>query len=259
MKSSNAGISLSNAEASIASPFTSKTPNISCVPNLMLEGRATLIASFGLVKFICMYSLTQFVSVIILYTLGRNLADMQFLYIDLALITFMAFFFSRNPPFRTLHFKSPSAKLISWRPIVSLIFHIVLITFIQLFAFILVCNQPWFESSIHYEASAIFIVSSFQYVTEAVVFSASLPYRKSIFSNKLFTAYIFASYLFNIIISTQKFNWFNELLTLKRFPDWKFNLVLVLVATVHFVVAFLFETFLIDKEFSILFKKRKTW
>ncbi len=32
LKAANAGISLSNAEASVASPFTSKTPNIECVP-----------------------------------------------------------------------------------------------------------------------------------------------------------------------------------------------------------------------------------
>lgn len=32
LKTAHAGISLSEAEASVASPFTSKTPDISCVP-----------------------------------------------------------------------------------------------------------------------------------------------------------------------------------------------------------------------------------
>ncbi len=32
LKTAHAGISLSEAEASVASPFTSKEPNISCVP-----------------------------------------------------------------------------------------------------------------------------------------------------------------------------------------------------------------------------------
>ena len=32
LKTAHAGISLSEAEASVASPFTSKIPNISCVP-----------------------------------------------------------------------------------------------------------------------------------------------------------------------------------------------------------------------------------
>ena len=35
LKMAHAGISLSEAEASVASPFTSKTPNIECVPTVI--------------------------------------------------------------------------------------------------------------------------------------------------------------------------------------------------------------------------------
>ena len=35
LKTAHAGISLSEAEASVASPFTSKDPNITCVPTLI--------------------------------------------------------------------------------------------------------------------------------------------------------------------------------------------------------------------------------
>jgi len=35
LKRAHGGISLSELEASVASPFTSKTPNISCVPSLI--------------------------------------------------------------------------------------------------------------------------------------------------------------------------------------------------------------------------------
>jgi cation-transporting ATPase 13A3/4/5 len=35
LKMAHAGISLSEAEASVASPFTSKVPNIKCVPNVI--------------------------------------------------------------------------------------------------------------------------------------------------------------------------------------------------------------------------------
>jgi cation-transporting ATPase 13A2 len=38
LKAAHAGISLSEAESSVASPFTSKEPNISCVPNVIREG-----------------------------------------------------------------------------------------------------------------------------------------------------------------------------------------------------------------------------
>ena len=35
LKAAHAGISLSETEASVASPFTSKIPNISCVPKVI--------------------------------------------------------------------------------------------------------------------------------------------------------------------------------------------------------------------------------
>lgn len=42
LKAAHAGVSLSEAEASIASPFTSKITNISCVPTLIKEGMKLL-------------------------------------------------------------------------------------------------------------------------------------------------------------------------------------------------------------------------
>jgi cation-transporting ATPase 13A2 len=46
LKTANVGISLSEAEASIAAPFTSKVQNISCVVSLLKEGKASLTTSF---------------------------------------------------------------------------------------------------------------------------------------------------------------------------------------------------------------------
>nr|CAD7450212.1 unnamed protein product [Timema bartmani] len=51
LKAAHAGISLSEAESSVASPFTSRDPNISCVPIVIREGRAALSTSFGIFKF----------------------------------------------------------------------------------------------------------------------------------------------------------------------------------------------------------------
>jgi len=43
-------------------------------------------------KFIELYSMIQFISVTMLYVLGSNLADYQFLYIDLALLVPLSMF-----------------------------------------------------------------------------------------------------------------------------------------------------------------------
>ncbi|CAF0820069.1 unnamed protein product [Brachionus calyciflorus] len=221
LKAAHAGVSLSNAESSIASPFTSKNPNIECVPILIKEGRATLITSFGIVKFICMYSLTQFISVILLYTDQKTLADMQFLYIDMVLITFIAFFFSRNKPFQHLDKKAPSNKLIAFRPIGSLIFHTIFLFMIQCFIMVYVQQQPWYEVTesqtiASYEVTSVFLVSTFQYLTEAIIFSNGLPYRRSIFSNKI-----------SLIKNSRRYR---KLLTITLMEgDWKSQLVSIRV------------------------------
>ena len=46
LKTADMGISLSEAEASIAAPFTSKIQDISCVVRVLKEGRAALTTSF---------------------------------------------------------------------------------------------------------------------------------------------------------------------------------------------------------------------
>ena len=46
LKQGDVGVSLSEAEASIAAPFTSKVQNISCIVDLLLEGKASLTTSF---------------------------------------------------------------------------------------------------------------------------------------------------------------------------------------------------------------------
>jgi len=46
LKTADAGISLSEAEASIAAPFTSANQNIECVVTLLREGRAAMSTSF---------------------------------------------------------------------------------------------------------------------------------------------------------------------------------------------------------------------
>lgn len=77
LKAAHAGISLSEAEASIAAPFTSKIPDIRCVPMVIREGRAALVTSFGVFKYMAGYSLTQFITIMQLYWLNTNLADFQ--------------------------------------------------------------------------------------------------------------------------------------------------------------------------------------
>ncbi|XP_045583317.1 polyamine-transporting ATPase 13A3 isoform X2 [Procambarus clarkii] len=211
LKAAHAGISLSEAEASVASPFTSANANISCVPILIREGRCALVTSFGIFKYMAAYSLTQFVSIMILYSIDSNLTDLQFLWIDLFLITVFAIFFGRTESYKgPLASYSPPASLLSVAPILSIVIHMLAVIGFQTFSFFYVQEQPWYvpfnattadEIYAGHENYAVFSVSQFQYIMLALVFSRGPPFRQHVYSNYLLSGSILIMTAFSVVLT----------------------------------------------------------
>uniref|UniRef100_A0A3P8PBS3 Polyamine-transporting ATPase 13A3 n=1 Tax=Astatotilapia calliptera TaxID=8154 RepID=A0A3P8PBS3_ASTCA len=200
LKRAHSGISLSELEASVASPFTSSTSNISCVPNLIREGRAALITSFCVFKFMALYSIIQFISVILLYSVLSNLGDFQFLFIDLIIILTIAFTMSLNPAWKELVWRRPPSSLISGQLLCSVLTQILTCLVFQVLAFLLVRQQRLLMWSIfslgvnvtdpqnhknirNYENTSLFYISTFQYIAVAIVFSKGKPFRQPSYKN----------------------------------------------------------------------------
>ncbi|XP_043989032.1 polyamine-transporting ATPase 13A3-like isoform X3 [Gambusia affinis] len=230
LKRAHSGISLSELEASVASPFTSSTSNISCVPNLIREGRAALITSFCVFKFMALYSIIQYISVILLYWILSNLGDFQFLFIDLVIILIIAFTMSLNPAWKDLVRQRPPSSLISGPLLCSVLTQILTCLAFQVLAFYLVQQQSWYErwtpqsdacnvsrpSSFsdrrngtashdhknirNYENTSLFYVSSFQYLAVAIVFSKGKPFRQPSYKNWPFMLSCVGLYSFLLFI-----------------------------------------------------------
>ncbi|CED85070.1 ca-transporting atpase [Phaffia rhodozyma] len=192
LKAADVGISLSEAEASVAAPFTSRVADISCVIEVIKEGRAALVTSFSCFKYMALYSLIQFTTITLLYSFASSLGDFQFLYIDLFIIIPIAVAMGRTLPYPDIHPKRPAGSLVSKRVLTSIISQTIINAGIQLGVFFLVKAQPWYEEpevnvdkleTINYENSALFLVSSFQYILVAAVFSVGPPYRKPLYTN----------------------------------------------------------------------------
>jgi cation-transporting ATPase 13A2 len=95
LKAADVGVSVSIEEASIAAPFTSKVNNISCLMDLFIEGKASLVTSTQCFKYMMLYSIIQFCSVTMLNILNTYLTDTQFLTADLFLIFPLAYLIAR--------------------------------------------------------------------------------------------------------------------------------------------------------------------
>jgi cation-transporting ATPase 13A2 len=146
LKAADVGISLSEAEASVAAPFTSRVFDISCVPLVIQEGRAALVTSFSCFKYMSLYSAIQFTSVSFLYASASNLGDFQFLYIDLLLILPIAIFMGWTGPYPVLSRKRPTASLVSRKVLTPLLGQIFITVMVQMIGFEYVQRQPWYVS-----------------------------------------------------------------------------------------------------------------
>ncbi|EEC19003.1 cation-transporting ATPase fly, putative, partial [Ixodes scapularis] len=261
LKAAHAGISLSETEASVASPFTSKVANISCVPTLIKEGRAALVTSFGILKYMACYSMTQFTSVLILYSLYSNLTDLEFLYIDLFLITLFAALFGRTEPHPVLHKRPPPSSLMGITPLASILSQIVLVIVTQVFALVTLWGQKWcvpiFPTSEEelqcHDNYAVFAVSVFQYITLAVIFSRGRPYRKSILSNYLFMGSLVVMTSFTLYLILYPADFLVNALELDiADADIGFRCMCAAIALSHFVIAYVLENYFVQ---GFLFKQ----
>lgn len=261
LKAAHVGISLSEAEASVASPFTSQVANISCVPKVVREGRAALVTSFGVFKFMVMYSITEFFSTIFLYRIDSNITDFQFLFIDIALVVNFAFFFGHCDAYKgPIVPETPLSSMLSLIPIISLILQAVVIASIQLSSYYIVQQFQWF-TPFHFKARkmynsfenfAIYSVSQFQYITMALTFSQGPPYREPIYKNKIFFTSIIILTFVCIYITVYPAQWIINLLQLQFPPQIDFPLIVLALGLVHFILCLFIEDFVVN---YILFKK----
>ncbi|XP_052083585.1 polyamine-transporting ATPase 13A3-like, partial [Mytilus californianus] len=263
LKAAHAGISLSEAEASVAAPFTSHIPNIECVVTVMREGRCALATSFGCFKYMALYSFIQFISVLILYNYSCNLADMQFLYIDLVITTSIAVLMGYTGAYRHLIAQQPQSSLIELSNLISIVGQVLLVLLFQLSAFFFLQSQKWYPSVMSkgskdadnvesWETTTIFLISSYQYITVAFCFSQGPPFRKPIYTNLpyLVTLMLLFSFSTFLLLLPQRpiLNFFS-VMALDEKP-FMFRLFLFLFPVVHFILCGIFEYAITDNKIT---------
>ncbi|KAF6344043.1 ATPase cation transporting 13A2 [Rhinolophus ferrumequinum] len=253
LKAADVGISLSQAEASVVSPFTSSMASIECVPMVIREGRCSLDTSFSVFKYMALYSLTQFMSVLILYTINTNLGDMQFLAIDLVITTTVAVLMSRTGPALALGRARPPGALLSVPVLSSLLLQVALVAGVQLGGYFLTVAQPWFvplnrtvpapDNLPNYENTVVFSMSSFQYLILAAAVSRGAPFRRPLYTNVPFLValLLLGSILVGLLLAPGPLR---GPLTLTNIADTCFKLLLLGLVAFNFVGAFMLESVL---------------
>ncbi|ODV92055.1 hypothetical protein CANCADRAFT_30324 [Tortispora caseinolytica NRRL Y-17796] len=229
LRSADVGVSLSEAEASVAAPFTSQTFDVSCIPKVIKEGRSALVTSFGCFRYMSLYSAIQFVSVTILYSEGTNLGDFQFLFIDLFLIIPVAIFMAWSKPYPKLSKKRPTSNLVSRKVLIPLISEIVICGLLQLFAWAMCLNKSWRIAPLpgsgddnvwSTDNTILFIVSCFEYIIISFFLCGGPPYQMSIWYNIPYLVNIVVALLAITYILFIPADWVVNIFNLVRLPTY---------------------------------------
>ncbi|XP_053566201.1 probable cation-transporting ATPase 13A4 [Bombina bombina] len=263
LKMAHAGISLSELEASVASPFTSKIANIECVPKLIKEGRNTLVTSFSIFKFLTMFSLVGLANDLLLYWKQTILGNYHFLMQDLAITTAVFLTLSLNGPASKLAKYRPPRHLLSPALMLSLLLHFIFTIVLQTTAFILVQQQPWYNESnvfsaclplnhsfanytrepafsVNYLTTTLWPVSGINLIIVEFVFSKGHPFRQPLYTNYLLCCAIIlqlASYLFIIFADIEDLYITLELVCTPYY--WRIYIIIMVLIT--FIISYAAE------------------
>ncbi|XP_034951559.1 probable cation-transporting ATPase 13A3 [Chelonus insularis] len=265
LRAAHVGISLSEAESSVASPFTSRIPDITCVPKVIRQGRAALVTSFGIFKFMVTNSLTEFTSAVILYSINTNLADLQFLFIDIFLVINFAFFFGKTQAYEgKLARQPPISSLLSFTSLFSFILQMINVAVFQTIAFYGVEKFSWFQPFVErgpmywscHQNYSVFTLSLFQYIAMAIVFSRGKPYRQAVYTNSLFITSILLLTGVCIYITIYPASWIIHILQLEVPPDYEWPSIILVLALINFFVSLFVEMVIIEYLIEKVIKPR---
>lgn len=256
LKTAHAGISLSTAEASVAAPFTSRNVNIGCVPQVIKEGRATLVSAFASFKFGVAFCFTQLISVLMVFYIGTEPSDNQYLVADIGLAAIPILLIGNTAPHDQLTKRKPTRHLFSFIPMLSLVSFLFLQTLAYIFIWFYVRAQPWFVEyqfvqdlfppNASYEQTNVFLYASAASVIGAIVFSKGAPYRKPLYSNVIMGTWAVAACSTVIFMALYSSEDFATRLNFKIAPHVEFRIIAVIGIVVNFVFCYVWEIYFLD-------------
>ncbi|TKY89717.1 hypothetical protein EX895_001502 [Sporisorium graminicola] len=249
LKSADVGLSLSEAEASVAAPFTSRVKDISAITQLIREGRSTLTVSFAMFLFMSVYSLSEYFTVLLLYGKATSLDNAEYLFIDIFCILPVAVGLANTLPAKKLFRIPPEMRLSSAKPIVSMLGQAILGYIAQTIVYLALHAKSWYQSPEFdpenltlndMDNTALFRTSVFTYIIAGFAFSLGPPHRQLLCFNWILapTLVILAIFSFYFLFLTG--GPFFDLFGFVEMPK-HFSWIIFGVVVAQFVLAMVFE------------------
>lgn len=192
LKAAHVGVSLCEAEASVAAPMTSRQQSITSMISVVAEGRCALLATYQIFQFIVGYAMAQAFATNLMYTHGLQMGNYQYLIQDLFYITILAALMGYTKPRKELARAKPVGRVLSLPLILSLLLQIAVVIVFQLIALRAMRRIPWYKSTIGTpdlrtykapETTVIYLINLAQFIILGVVFNKGYPHRQPLWTN----------------------------------------------------------------------------
>ncbi|GMF14758.1 unnamed protein product [Phytophthora lilii] len=206
LRFAHAGVALSDAEASVVSPFTSREKTIQSVVDLCREGRCSLATSFASVKFLIVYGLIESVLRLFQYYHAVIMSQWCWILADGFTLVGCSYVITLSKPLKELKDTRPTSSLIGPTTLLS-IFGQEAINVIYICCGVHMLTSEawycpfspddvdvakWWLLSDNHMATVLFFSIIFQQHTAAWTFSFGSVYRQPIWRNYLLLAFFAA-------------------------------------------------------------------
>lgn len=204
LRIAHVGVALSDADASVVSPFTSKTKTVRSVVDLCREGRCSLATSFASVKMLIMYGFVGSSFRVVQYFHGTILAEWCLIYMDGLVLVGLSYFLTLSKPLAYLGKQRPTSSLIGptclfslfGQELINIIFLYQAIKFLKRQSWYCpfvpdnVDLSKWWLLSDTTIATCLFLVTCLQQQIAAWTFSFGSKFRQRFYRNYLLFAFL---------------------------------------------------------------------
>ncbi|EQC27086.1 hypothetical protein, variant [Saprolegnia diclina VS20] len=214
LKAAHVGLALSDAEASIVAPFTSRNKDIGDVVALIQEGRCALTTSLLAFKYMVMYPVIETTLITVINHVQATFSNNQYLFDDLVVVLGLSVLMLRTGPSPILTRARPPDSLFAPAVLGSIAGQTALFGVFFALPLWLAHSQDWFcalpdvasgrkvcfayqpdesgDMTVHaHEVSIIWTTGHLQYLLLAIAFNLKDAFRKSVWTNRSFVLYTF--------------------------------------------------------------------
>jgi len=200
LKTAHVGIALSDAEASIVSPFTSLDKSITSIVDVLKEGRCALASAFASYKYMIMYGQIQTINQITCAYFQITFAEWCWIFMDGFWVLSMAFSLPLAKAAKILAPERPTSSLLGAYTMSSVLGVLLLNVSFTTLAMSALYHQEWYQcrkydgtdvSNVlvigdNYEATVLFLVVGYQFISSAMTYNFGYNFREGWFQNRLF-------------------------------------------------------------------------